>query len=64
MNDHAIALALPRDPKTATISCVVPAYNEAANLPRLLEVLTAQLRALVPRWEVVIVDDGSRDDSA
>ena len=62
MNQNALAPA--RDPKNAAISCVVPAYNEAANLPRLLEVLTAQLRALVPRWEIVIVDDGSRDDSA
>jgi glycosyltransferase involved in cell wall biosynthesis len=53
-----------RDPHTVTVSCVVPAYNEAANLPQLLAVLTAQLQALVPRWEVLVVDDGSRDDTA
>jgi glycosyltransferase involved in cell wall biosynthesis len=46
---------------TARISCVVPAYNEAANLEPLLTALTAQLRALAPEWEILIVDDGSRD---
>jgi len=40
---------------------VVQAYNEAANLPPLLHQLTVQLRALTARWEIVFVDDGSRD---
>jgi glycosyltransferase involved in cell wall biosynthesis len=44
-----------------SISCVVPAYNEAANIPPLLTGLTAQLAALTDRWEVIVVDDGSRD---
>ena len=52
-----------RDPARAALSCVVPAYNEAKNLPHLLEVLTAQLQAITPRWEVLVVDDGSRDDT-
>ena len=46
---------------TPSISCVVPAYNEAANLPALLAALTAALQALSPRWEVIVVDDGSHD---
>jgi len=46
-----------------SISCVVPAYNEAANLPGLLARLTEALQALTPRWEVIVVDDGSRDDT-
>jgi glycosyltransferase involved in cell wall biosynthesis len=54
----------PRQAASAAISCVVPAYNEAANLPRLLTLLTAQLQALTPRWEVIVVDDGSRDATA
>jgi glycosyltransferase involved in cell wall biosynthesis len=45
----------------ASISCVVPAYNEAANLPRLLTVLSAQLQGLTLNWEILVVDDGSRD---
>ena len=43
------------------ISCVVPAFNEAANLDLLLAELTRELQALVPAWEVLIVDDGSAD---
>ena len=50
----------PRSPRPA-ISCVVPAYNEAANLGLLLSGLTEQLAALTDRWEILIVDDGSRD---
>jgi len=46
------------------ISCVVPAFNEAANLPTLLTLLTAQLRSLADAWEVIVVDDGSSDASA
>ena len=49
-----------RDPRPA-ISCVVPAYNEAANLPALLAELTAQLATLSERWELIVVDDGSVD---
>ena len=43
------------------ISCVVPAFNEAANLEPLLSGLTAQLARLSETWEVIVVDDGSRD---
>ena len=50
----------PRSLRPA-ISCVVPAYNEAANLGVLLTGLTAQLAELTERWEILVVDDGSRD---
>ena len=49
-----------RSPRPA-ISCVVPAFNEAANLGLLLTGLTAQLAALSDRWEILVIDDGSRD---
>jgi glycosyltransferase involved in cell wall biosynthesis len=52
--------ASPRNPRPA-ISCVVPAYNEAANLGLMLTGLTTQLKALTERWEIIVVDDGSRD---
>jgi glycosyltransferase involved in cell wall biosynthesis len=51
---------LPR-PSRPAISCVVPAYNEAANLGLMLSGLTTQLTTLTDRWEVIVVDDGSRD---
>ena len=50
----------PRNPRPS-ISCVVPAFNEADNLSPLLSGLTAQLDQLTERWEVIVVDDGSRD---
>ena len=48
-------------PERPSISCVVPAYNEAQNLGPMLTELTARLGQLTDRWEVVVVDDGSRD---
>ena len=49
-----------RNPRPS-ISCVVPAFNEADNLAPLLDSLTAQLAELTERWEVIVIDDGSRD---
>jgi len=48
-------------PQRPSISCVVPAYNEASNLGPLLSGLTAQVGELTDRWEIVVVDDGSND---
>ena len=55
-------LTTPRSTRPA-ISCVVPAFNEAANLGPLLSGLTAQLAELTERWEIIVVDDGSRDET-
>jgi len=46
------------------ISVVVPAYNEAENLPILLAELRAVLAAVGRSWELVLVDDGSTDGTA
>lgn len=43
------------------LSIVIPCYNEAENLNRLLPRLQSVLQALVTDWEVILVDDGSRD---
>jgi dolichol-phosphate mannosyltransferase len=45
-----------------TISVVAPAYNEAQNVPRLLERLEQVLRDSED-WELIVVDDGSTDDT-
>ena len=45
------------------LSVVVPAFNEAANLPVLVERVTGVLAALPYEFELIIVDDGSRDDT-
>ena len=51
----------PPPPSRPAISCVVPAFNEAENLATLLTGLTAQLADLTERWEIIVIDDGSRD---
>jgi glycosyltransferase involved in cell wall biosynthesis len=43
------------------LSVVVPAWNEAESLPALQAELKAALDALGRTWEVLYVDDGSRD---
>ena len=53
----------PRSPRP-TISCVVPAFNEAENLGALLTSLIPQLEGLADAWEIIVVDDGSRDHTA
>ncbi|HEV2456941.1 MAG TPA: glycosyltransferase family 2 protein [Ktedonobacterales bacterium] len=45
------------------LSIVVPAYNEEESLRPLYEALTAQLRQLGQSYEIIFVDDGSRDAS-
>ncbi|TLY64309.1 MAG: glycosyltransferase [Gammaproteobacteria bacterium] len=47
----------------ATLSIVVPVFNEEPGLPLLFERLYAALDKLGRRYEVVFVDDGSRDRS-
>ena len=46
------------------LSVVVPLYNEEANLPLLIERLLEALRPMGRRFELILVDDGSRDGSA
>jgi glycosyltransferase involved in cell wall biosynthesis len=45
------------------ISAVVPLYNEAESLPELHRELTAALDGLRGPWEILYIDDGSRDGS-
>jgi glycosyltransferase involved in cell wall biosynthesis len=45
------------------LSIVIPVYNEAESLPELCAELVDVLSDLGVRYEIVAVDDGSRDDS-
>ena len=45
------------------LSLIVPVYNEEKNLPTLIEAIHKTLEPLPYSWEVVLVDDGSEDDS-
>jgi undecaprenyl-phosphate 4-deoxy-4-formamido-L-arabinose transferase len=46
-----------------SLSVVVPVFNSATILPHLVERLEPVLRESASEFEVVLVDDGSRDDS-
>jgi dolichol-phosphate mannosyltransferase len=46
------------------ISVVIPIFNEEQNLPELLRRTSAALQTLGDDWEILFVDDGSRDASA
>src|SRR5262245_52319860 len=45
------------------VSVVVPVYNEEGSLPELVSRLTAVMDGLGRPYELVFVDDGSRDRS-
>jgi glycosyltransferase involved in cell wall biosynthesis len=47
-----------------SLSIVVPLYNEEASVPHLVEQLLAALRTVGRSFELVLVDDGSRDGTA
>jgi len=46
------------------LSCVFPAYNEAENVGPLLEEASEALAKVATSYEIVVVDDGSTDDTA
>ena len=50
--------------RTVDVSVVIPVYNEEAVLPALFARLYPALDALARPYEVIFVDDGSRDRSA
>lgn len=54
----------PSDRQPPSISCVFPAFNEAGNLQALVPEALALLAGLSGRVEVIVVDDGSQDDTA
>ena len=46
-----------------SISCILPAYNESESLPALLTQLSEELAQHSDDWEIVVVNDGSTDDT-
>ena len=50
--------------KTPSVSIVIPVYNEQDGLTRLFDELYPVLDALGRSYELVLIDDGSRDRSA
>ena len=59
---HAVPPPSP-EPSACDVSIVIPVYNSAATLDALLQRLQAALDPLALDYELVLVDDGSRDGS-
>jgi glycosyltransferase involved in cell wall biosynthesis len=53
--DHCVA-----SPK---LSVIIPVHNESANIAPLCERLLPVLNGITSIWEIIFVDDGSRDDT-
>ncbi len=51
------------DNKSVFISCVVPVFNEEAVVESFIEALHATLAALTNHYEIIVVDDGSQDQT-
>jgi glycosyltransferase involved in cell wall biosynthesis len=49
--------------ESPVISIVAPAYNEARNVAAFVEAMVPVLESLAVPWEIVFVDDGSKDDT-
>lgn len=60
---HVLAGSTPPAEPVDGVSVVVPIHNEEDNLLRLHEELTASLERLGKPYEILLVDDGSRDRS-
>ena len=55
---------LTRHNLTPSLSCVIPAYNEARSLGAVITEILATLTRLSAHVELIVVDDGSRDNTA
>lgn len=51
-------------PRFASLSVFFPAYNDAPSLPELIAKTFAVLRERVEDYEVIVINDGSWDDTA
>lgn len=50
-------------PRSPAVSIVVPCFNEAFSLDPLITQLILTVEALSKQWEIVLVDDGSSDET-
>ncbi len=54
---------MDRDQTHLALSVLAPVYNEAPNIRPLYQQITAALDGVVDNYEIILVDDGSTDDS-
>ena len=49
---------------TPHITVIVPAFNESAAIAHTVSNIAHHLKALSSKWDIVVIDDGSRDNTA
>lgn len=49
--------------KTVSISCIVPVYNEESLVEAFLTALQTHLKTLTDHFEIIVIDDGSKDNT-
>jgi len=50
-------------PQTKSLSIIIPVYNSAEILPELVRQLQEQLPVIAAKYEIILVNDGSADES-
>jgi undecaprenyl-phosphate 4-deoxy-4-formamido-L-arabinose transferase len=63
IEEHQVENSAEVQPAPPYFSAVIPVYNEEDNLPELIRRVTAACEELGKPWEIVFVNDGSRDRS-
>lgn len=61
--NHSMSLETDSSFTKSSLSVVIPVYNSRAILPNLVESLGAALGQLAHQYELILVNDGSRDGS-
>ena len=46
------------------VSIIIPAYNESSNLPELIAGIREVMSVMGGKYEIIVVDDASTDDTA
>lgn len=64
MADTSPATLIARRVEQPLISVIIPAYNEASTLLHTLSNTVQHLQQWCTRWQILVIDDGSRDHTA
>ncbi len=61
MNGNLVSSRVTAEPH---ITIIVPAFNEEATISTTVNNIAEHLAQLTPYWDIVVIDDGSRDQTA
>lgn len=64
MDDNTLPPPKIRRPDRPSITCILPAFNEGENLGQLIPQLNEYLQRFSDHIELLVIDDGSRDNTA